>query len=141
MEAAYAIKHPPPIMEGYEEERVSLLRLKNEELSAHTNDENLKEKIEKAAETHLNNIIKKEDHLWRLWFEESFALKYTELIVSNKLLRDYMVGEVKPIPNENLYNLFQEIIDSKIKEAEVKEKSKKLTSILIVSYLEDSKRD
>ena len=82
-------------------------------------NEKLRE-IEKM-DTLLTNIMRKimeKDAFWISSFEESFASLYTERILSNKALNDYMKGTITPIPNENLYNLFQKIIDSKIKKAE-----------------------
>jgi len=106
--AAYTLKHTPLVIEDYERERIFLYYLKNEE----------PEEPGEKVEARISNIIKKEDTLWRLYFEENFALHYMELTLSNKVLDDYMKGKITPIHNKNLYNFFQEIIDNKIREAE-----------------------
>ena len=101
--AKYALEHPPATIENYEKVHTILAHIKDDEL------ENLDA---------YNNALEEENTLWKLAFEEAFALHYSELILSNKVLSDYMKGEISPTPNKKLYRLFQEIIDVKIKEAE-----------------------
>jgi len=101
--AKYTLKHPPATIENYEKVHIILAHIKDNEL--------------KNLETY-NNALKEENALWKLSFEEAFSLPYAELILSNKVLSDYMKGEISPTPNKKLYRLFQEIIDTKIKEAE-----------------------
>lgn len=111
--AAYTIKYPHPTAEYYEEslgeDHTGLL-----EVILNEKDPTRMEMLR----VQLDSIIEKEDLVWRLAFEESFTLYYTNLIFSNELLNKHIGGKVKPIPNENLYNFFQEIIDGKIREAE-----------------------
>ena len=60
--------------------------------------------------------ISETDYFWISSFEDAFAYPYIELLLSNKVIEDYLKG--RSIPNEKLCNLFQEIIDSKIRIAE-----------------------
>jgi len=68
-------------------------------------------------EIEILSLVEKDD-FWRLNFERSFVLPFVDTLLSNMVINDYIKGKMTGVPSENLYELFENIIDSEIRYAE-----------------------
>ena len=68
-------------------------------------------------EIEILSLVEKDD-FWRLIFERSFVLPFVDTLLSNMVINDYIKGKMTGVPSENLYELFENIIDSEIRYAE-----------------------
>lgn len=106
-EAAYLVeKRPPAFPLGYKAEDMFSTIMKENELT-----------LEQRHIAERSGIALKEDYIWRLTFEQAFVGQFVGQPISNRIMAEYMKGELKPIPNEELRNLFTEVIGSMKAEA------------------------